>query len=209
MEIDDKQAVLILKAGNLEGLEHLVRRYQLGAIRVSAFIASDMATAEDIVQNAFLKAADKIDQFDERRTFKPWFYKIVVNDSIRVSKRSSRFVSYDDVVVKQSLLFLTDPTPLPEAFVITEETKRTVWAALGKLPIKERTTIVLQYYEEMSEKEIADALNIPLGTIKWQLHAARKHLEEILSPIFDCKLRERPIEGRVNPVKVTGEYHDR
>jgi len=115
-------------------LEHLVRRYQLGAIRVSAFIASDMATAEDIAQNAFLKAADKINQFDERRTFKPWFYKIVVNDSIRVSKRSSHFVSYDDVVVKQSLSFLTDPTPLPEAFVITEETKRTVWAALGTAP---------------------------------------------------------------------------
>lgn len=144
MAINDKEAILILKAGNLHGLEHLVKSYQHGAIRMSPFITSDLATAEDIVQTAFLKAGEKIYQFDEQRPFKSWFYKIVLNDSVRVSKRASRFMSYDNLVAKHSFSFLTDPTPLPEAFAITEETKRAVWTALGKLPVKERTAIVLQ-----------------------------------------------------------------
>lgn len=105
MEIDDKQAILVLKTGNLEGLEHLVRSCQHGAIRMSTFIISDVLMAEDIVQGAFLKVAEKIHQFDEQLAFKPWFYKIVVNGSIRVSKRSSRFHSYDDLVVKKTFLF--------------------------------------------------------------------------------------------------------
>lgn len=180
MEIDDKQAILISKAGNLEGLEHLVRSYQHGAVRMSTFIISDVLMAEDIVQGAFLKVADKTHQSDEQLTFRPWFYKIVVNDSIRVSKRSSRFLSYDDLVVKQSLSFLTNPTPLPEAFAITEETKRFVWASLGKLPVRERAAIVLQHDEGMSEKEKANTLNRPPGMIKWHLHSARKHRKEIL-----------------------------
>ncbi len=103
-----------------------------------------------------------------------------MNDSIRVSNCSSRFLSYDDLVVKQSLSFLTDPTPLPEAFAITEETKRSVWAALGKLPVKELAAIVLQHDEGMSEKEKANTRNRPPGMIKWHLHSARKHRKEIL-----------------------------
>jgi DNA-directed RNA polymerase specialized sigma24 family protein len=77
MEIDDKQAILILKAGNLEGLEHLVRSCQHEAVRMSTFIISDVLMAEDIVQGAFLKVAEKIHQFDEQLAFKPWFYKIL------------------------------------------------------------------------------------------------------------------------------------
>lgn len=209
MELDDQQAILILKAGNLEGLEHLVRNYQHGAVRVSAFITSDLATAEDIVQAAFIKLVDKIYQFNDRQKFKPWFYKIVVNDSIRFSNRSSRFISYDDTLVRQKLSFLTDPTPLPEAFAISEQTKRAVWAALGELPVKERSAIVLQYFEGFSEKDIAEALNRPMGTIKWQLHSARKHLEEILTPILDCRLFEEPLAEEVRVANVTGEHHDK
>ena len=180
--MNEKQAITRLKQGDLAGLEVLVRSYQLQAIRAASLITGDRSLAEDIVQNAFLRAAERIGQFDAERPFGPWFLRSVVHDAIKAAQRQKRQVSLDDEQDGEPL-DLADPAPLPEELVEAEETRRAVWRALEQLPPNQRATIVLRYYLDMSEDEMTEELNNPAGTIKWWLHIARQRLERRLYPL--------------------------
>ncbi len=179
--MDEKQAIARLKRGDPGGLETLVQLHQLRALRTACLIVGDRAQAEDIVQSAFIRAGEKIDQFDSRRHFEPWFLRSVVHDAIKAANRQKRFISLD-AHEEGEALDLLDPAPLPEELVEAEETRQAVWRALGQLPTRQRAAIVLRYYLEMPESEMAAALPGPAGTVKWWLHAARQRLEKLLRP---------------------------
>jgi RNA polymerase sigma factor (sigma-70 family) len=78
----DQIAISRLKQGDLNGLETLVSRYQARAVHAAYLIVHDRPLAEDVVQMAFVKVAERIHQFDEQRPFSPWFFRIVVNDAL-------------------------------------------------------------------------------------------------------------------------------
>ena len=109
----EDQAIALLKRGDISGLETLVNLYQLKALRTVTLITGDLALAEDIVQSAFIRAAEKIDQFASRLSFGPWFLRSVSNDAIKAIKRQKRQVSIDEDN-KEDLAFLIDPNPLQE-----------------------------------------------------------------------------------------------
>jgi len=93
MDRDDdteRAAIAALQRGDINGLDFLVRRYQLPAIRVAFGITSDRAAAEDVVAEAFITAFTRIGQFDPRRLFAPWFYRIIVNDALKIIHRKQR-----------------------------------------------------------------------------------------------------------------------
>src|SRR3954452_14569352 len=81
--MDEREAIARLAGGDISGLELLVSRYQVQAVRAAYLVCRDSALAEDIVQSAFLRAYSHIDQFDPTRPFGPWFMKIVVNDALK------------------------------------------------------------------------------------------------------------------------------
>jgi RNA polymerase sigma-70 factor (ECF subfamily) len=187
--VDDLQAILALKRGDLGGLETLVRRHQLRAIRAAYLIVRDRALAEDIVQSAFLRAYDRIGQFDASRPFAPWFLRSVVNDALKAAARGARHVSLEtpaagapDDQAPTLADLLADPEPGPEDLAEAAEQRQAVWRALGQLPPAERAAIVRRYYLDRSEREMAGELNTPPGTIKWRLHAARERLRAWLGP---------------------------
>jgi RNA polymerase sigma-70 factor (ECF subfamily) len=190
--VDETQAIAALKRGDPAGLEALVRRYQLRAIRAAYLIVRDRPLAEDLVQTAFLRAYDRIGQFDASRPFGPWFLRSVVNDAVKAAARQARHRSLDDEAstsgedgaADAALLaeLLADPGPGPEALAETAETRRAVWRALGKLPSAERGAIVRRYYLDQGERQMAAELNTPPGTIKWRLHRARQRLRAWLGP---------------------------
>ncbi len=179
--MDEKEAVRRLKRGDLSGLEALVELYQLQAVRVACLITGDRALAEDIVQAAFIRAGERIDQFDDRRPFGPWFLRSAVNAAFKAAGQQKRLVSLDQ---EDGAIELTDPAPLPEALVEARETSLAVWQALQQLPPPQRAAIVMRYYLGMSEAEITRTLGGPLGTLKWWLHAARQKLAKLLRPIL-------------------------
>jgi RNA polymerase sigma-70 factor (ECF subfamily) len=179
--VEEKQAIAMLKCGNLAWLEMLVNLYQLRAVRAAALITGDLTTAEDITQSAFIRAAERIAQFDDRRSFGPWFLRSVVNDAIKAASHEKQKVSLDGES-QAGLDSLIDPALLPEASVESAETRQAVWSALQALPANQRAAIVLRYYLEMGEAEMASALRSPPGTVKWWLYAARKRLERLLRP---------------------------
>lgn len=185
--MEEREAIARLKRGDIGGLEALVRKYQVQAVRTAYLITRDRALAEDIVQAAFLRAYERIGQFDARRSFGPWFLRSVVNDALKAAARRKRQVSLEagSEGEETSLAdLLADPGPGPADLTEAAETCQTVWAALGKLPPAQRATIVQRYYLNLSEVEMADELACPPGTVKWRLHAARKRLRTLLRPLW-------------------------
>ena len=81
--MEEQKAIARLKRGDISGLEALVRKYQVQAVRAAYLIIRDRALAEDIVQAAFLRAYERIGQFDAGRPFGPWFLRSVVNDAVK------------------------------------------------------------------------------------------------------------------------------
>lgn len=177
----DQQAIARLKRGDIHGLEALVQRYQLRATRAACLIVNDPALAQDIVQSAYLRASERIHQFDEKRPFGPWFFRMVVNDAIKAAKRQSRQTSLEARSASSPMEWLTDPTPLPDEQAESEETRQAVRQALEQLPPQQRAAIVLRYYLDMGEAEMSQEMRKPVGTIKWLLSAARKRLRLLLA----------------------------
>lgn len=163
-----------------------MRGHQLQALHTAYLIVQDRDLAEDIVQNAFLRASQKIEQFDPGRPFGPWFMRIVANASIKAAQRQKRFVSMngDDEAERLALIqHLAGPDSNPEEFVESEETRQTVLKALGQLTPKQRGVIVMRYYLDMTADEMTEELDSSASAIKWSLHAARKRLGGLLQPL--------------------------
>ena len=90
--MEEREAIERLKRGDIGGLEALVKRHQVEAIRAAYLIVRDRALAEDIVQGAFLRAYERIGRFDADRPFGPWFMKVVANDALKAArKREQRY----------------------------------------------------------------------------------------------------------------------
>jgi len=193
--MDEKQAIARLKRGDPGGLEVLVHLYQLQAVRAAGLILGDRLLAEDIVQSAFIRAGERIGQFDSQRPFGPWFLRSVVHAAIKGANRQKRFTSLD-VDENEGNFDLVDPAPLPEELVETQETRQAVQRALDRLPPNQRAAIVMRYYLGMSEAEMTEALHGPAGTVKWWLHAARQRLGRLLQPI---QSPEPPVRTKSQP----------
>lgn len=182
--MDERQAIEQLKRKNIGGLEALVRIYQVQAVRAAYLITRDRATAEDVVQSAFLRAYERIDQFDVDRPFGPWFLRIVVNDAVKAASHRSRFLPLEGKVgpeIASLADILVDPNPGPEDLAEAEETRQAIWTALDRLPPKQRSAIVWRYYLGLGEAEMARKWSCPPGTVKWRLYAARMRLRALLS----------------------------
>ncbi len=184
-EKDEKEAITRLRQGDISGLETLVRLYQVAAVQTAYLITFDRAQAEDIVQAAFLRVFERIHQFDSGRAFKPWFLRIVVNDAIKTSRRHQT-LSLDAHLNSQNEISpnLNNFLPGPAELFEQAETRQTIREALRQLSPEQRAVIVLRYFLELSESQMADQLQCPPGTIKWRLHAARTRLKELLGNFF-------------------------
>jgi RNA polymerase sigma-70 factor (ECF subfamily) len=197
--MEEQQAIARLKQGDLGGLEALVKQYQALAVHTAFLIVADRALAQDIVQSAFLKAADRIDQFDAQRPFRPWFLRVVVNDSLKAARRQQRNPSLD-MPSNAILAWLTDPAPGPQELVETNELRQEVWNALRQLSPEQRAVIIQRHFLEMDEAEMVQELRRPPSTVKWRLHTARERLKALLCPdqnnAQEPFLSPRPQPGR-------------
>jgi RNA polymerase sigma-70 factor (ECF subfamily) len=175
--MDDRDAVLRMKGGDIGGLESVLHRYQVRAVRAAFLITLDEPMAEDVVQDAFIRLFQRIRSFDDSRPLEPYLMRSVVNGALNALRRERRSASLD-----------SDPEPLEsllqaasvEQEVEHSEQAREVLRALGKLSPRQRLVIVQRYYLEWSEQAMAQALEAPPGTIKWLLHAARLRLRGLL-----------------------------
>ena len=178
--MDEQQAIQRLKDNDIGGLEFLVMRYQVKAVRTAYLITRDIGLAEDVAQDAFLQAYRSIRGFDAARAFEPWFMRSVVNASVKMMQKSARQVEVgDDADEVISQLF--ECVQSVESQVEASEVQRQIWDAMQELSPRQRAVIVQRYFLEMSEKEMAVESGAAPGTIKWLLNAARERLRSLLA----------------------------
>jgi len=179
--MDDWQAIRCLKDGDISGLDFLVTRYQMKAVHTAFLITHDEQTAEDAVQDTFVRIYRQIRHFDESRPFAPYLMRSVIHAALDAAEKNSRWLpleSGDDPDTVHRWIMCASRT---EDVAEYNQLKKDIYQALARLSPRQRTVIVQRYYLEMSENEMAETLSIAPGTIKWLLNAARKRLRILLS----------------------------
>lgn len=178
--MNEQEAIQRLKNHDIGGLELLVHKYQVKAVRTAYLITQDIGLAEDIVQDCFIQAYRAIRGFDATRPFEPWFMRSVVNAAVKMMQRSARQVEVGDEADETLLAELAEKVESVESQVESLEVQRQIWDAIKKLSPRQRAVIVQRYYFAMSEVEMAKESGTATGTIKWLLATARERLRGLL-----------------------------
>ena len=160
-----------VRAGERELYEVLMRRYNQRVYRVARAIVRDDREAEDVVQDAYVRAYTNLDAFAGRATFATWLTKIAVHEALARAKRRGRFVDIEDAMPK-----LASDTRDPEQHASDRELGAALEAAVDALPEAFRTVFMLRDVEGLSTTETADCLGIAEETAKTRLHRARRLL---------------------------------
>lgn len=178
----DNELLEAYRAGESAALEVLIRRHHDDLIRFLLRLTGDRASAEDVFQDTFLQIHISADSFDASRRFKPWLFTIAANKARDLLRRNARRRAFDlDGPVSRGSSSDTGTTfmdlmevdvPQPGSMVNDSERSALVQSAVNQLPITLREVLLLAYFQKMSYSQIADALDIPLGTVKSRLHAA-------------------------------------
>jgi RNA polymerase sigma-70 factor, ECF subfamily len=152
---DERARVRGAQRGSVSDLEALFRTHWPRAFRAAYLVTHDAAAAEDIAQESFLAAIRALDRFDRRRPFGPWMHRIVVN----------RAIDWTRARKLRGEVELADTLPAPNEARSGGET----FAALARLAPEHRAVIVMRYLLEFTPGEIADALDLPRGTVNSRL----------------------------------------
>jgi RNA polymerase sigma-70 factor (ECF subfamily) len=182
--MEDTTAISRIKQGDLSAVETLIKRYQVQAVHAAYAIVHDRAQAEDAAQTAFVKVLERIHQYDEKRPFAPWFFRIVVNDAIKIAKKQKRRISLDEQLDQPTTKlaeWLKSPDLRPEQLGEVKETQGIILNAMRQLAPEQRAVIVMRYFLEMSEADMSAKMDRPLSTIKWWLRDARDRLRTMIS----------------------------
>lgn len=189
---DENVLVKMAKQGNLDAFGELVRRYERRVYRTARHIVQNDEDAEDVLQEAVLKAFEHLDSFQEQSKFYTWLVRIAVNESLmKLRKRKSdRSVSLDESIE-------TDEEPIvreiavwddnPEQRYSQSEMREILDEAIDSLKPIFRTVFVLRDVEELSTEETAEALGLSIAAVKSRLLRARLQLREKLTRTFKRK----------------------
>jgi RNA polymerase sigma-70 factor (ECF subfamily) len=168
--MDDSAAIKSCRAGDKDAFRHLVERYQAEAMGHAVAILADREDALDAVQDAFFDAYQALGRFDTSRQFYPWFYTILRNRCFKLvaSRKRSIGLGLDDALILG---------PVSE---VRQEDRVSLEQALLELSPAERELVTLKHLDGLSYEELAERLEIPMGTVMSRLFHARKRLRDKL-----------------------------
>jgi RNA polymerase sigma-70 factor (ECF subfamily) len=168
---DDALWVSRCLQGDTSAFEVLVRRYQRVVHSVAYRLTGCQEDAQDVAQNAFLRAYERLDSYDPERKFFSWMYRIAVNESLNYRRTQK---PHDPI--ERAL-----PIPAADDPVARLEQTERIQSALMSLSPEYRELIVLKYFSDLSYDEISHAVGIPEKTVKSRLFTARQQLEALLA----------------------------
>lgn len=175
-----EEAALLARVqrGDVAAFDLVVRRYMRRAFAIAYRVLGHREDAEDLVQDAFLTALERIASFDLSRPFGPWFFRIVVNRGLNA--RKSRAIRRTEAMPLDTL---EAAEPSPAGMYDRTEIRERFQAALGGLSQRQRLIVELAEVDGMSGVEIASMLGVSQGTVRWHLHMARRALRKALAPL--------------------------
>lgn len=179
-ETDERLAARSAR-GDLRAYEELVVRHQRLILRIVwARGAWSQEDAEDLAQETFVRAWERLDTYDPSRPFKAWIARIAGNLAIDRHRAESRRPRTTDIDEMGSTLAAKEPGPA--AATIENEQQRELLTRLRELPEHYRQVIVLRFLEELSYEEIAELLDLPMGSVKTRIFRGREMLRQRLRP---------------------------
>lgn len=186
---DELTLVQAAKSGDVSAFEELVRRYDRNVFRIAQHITQNREDAEDVVQDAFLKAYSNLAQFQGQSKFYTWLVRIAVNEALMKlrRRRPERTVSLDEEVKTEEDSLpreVADWSPNPEQQYSQAELREILSKTIQGLPPGFRTVFVLRDVEGLSTEETAEALDLSIPAVKSRLLRARLQLRERLSRYF-------------------------
>ena len=179
----DRELVDAARDGDAEAFGVFVRRHQKRIFRLAAHLLRDAAEAEDITQDAFVRAYGALDRFDGRSEPFTWLYRIAVNlslNTIRARKNARKATTPDDPRVESALVERRPAMGDPVGHSADREIVATLCDGIDTLSETLRTTLVLVTIDGLSHAEASAVLGCPEGTVAWRVHEARKKLRAYL-----------------------------
>ena len=194
VDIDDSVLVQQSQAGDTKAMERLILKYQNRIYNVTLKMCGNPDDAAELTQEAFVKVIESINKFQGKSSFYTWLFRIAVNLTLNHCQRTSRTAtrsldaeeSGQEGAAKQYLKdFLSDENAAdPAALAQSRELCELAKQSLLKLDEPQRAVIVLRDIEGMNYNDIADVLNIELGTVRSRLSRARSHVRDILEAML-------------------------
>ena len=185
----DKDLVLRVQQGDKSAYDLLVIKYQHRIIQLVNRYVKDPSEAQDVAQEAFIKAYRALGNFRGDSAFYTWLYRIAINTAKNyLVSRSRRYSDYqidiqDAEQVENAAQLKVMETP--EYLLLNDEIVKVIKAAIEKLPEEMKVAIMLREFEGMSYEDIAQTMECPVGTVRSRIFRAREAIDEKLSPLLD------------------------
>ncbi|KAA3615103.1 MAG: sigma-70 family RNA polymerase sigma factor [Calditrichaeota bacterium] len=181
---DDVELVRKAKSGDSKAYDKLILLYKDVVYSIVYRMVRNKQEAEDLTQEAFIKAYKSINSFNEEYAFSTWLFKIATNNCIDFFRKRKlktysmdESIKYKDDEIKQEY---ADPEPDVEFDLVAEERKSIIRTAIDQLPEKYRIVIEMRHQKEYSYEQISEDLDLPLGTVKARIFRAREMLNKSL-----------------------------
>lgn len=184
----DQALVERVQAGEKRAFDLLVRKYQHRIISVVTRYVSDWSEAQDVAQEAFIRAYRAIGAFRGDSAFYTWIYKIAINTAKNHLVSKGRRPPIGDIAIEDAVQLegasqLRDRAT-PERELLRQEIERTVFDTVEQLPEELRTAITLREVDGLSYEEIAEAMDCPIGTVRSRIFRAREAIDQKLRPLL-------------------------
>jgi RNA polymerase sigma-70 factor (ECF subfamily) len=185
----DQKLVRRAQQGDQTAFELLVRKYQHKVAKLVARFVRDRSEAEDVTQEAFIKAYRALPGFRGESAFYTWLYRIAVNTAKNYLESRGRRPPGSDLEIEGAELMdagsLLRDEATPERLALTEEIGTTVARVINQLPVDLRTAIMLREIEGLSYEEIAEVMDCPIGTVRSRIFRAREVIDTELKPLLE------------------------
>ena len=192
MTVEESDLVLVkrVQRGDKTAFDLLVRKYQHKVVKLALRYVRNPAEAEDIAQEAFIKAYRALPQFRGDSAFYTWMYRIAINTAKNsLASRDRSPIAYDldlnDPEESHSVQTKLQDPDTPEGMALTEEIRLIVNSAIEALPEELKTAIVLRELDGLSYEEIAAAMECPVGTVRSRIFRAREAIDKRLREVFE------------------------
>lgn len=174
--LDEDDLIRRAKRGDTHAYEELVHAFQGIAFRTAYVLSGNAADAEEAAQDGFLKAWRALGRFREGAPFRPWLLRIVANEARNRRRSAGRRAHLALRAATEQVS--GDAAPSPETAFLSVETRERLLAALEALPDDQRQMVSLRYFVGLSEQEVAESLDLPVGTVKSRTSRALERLRE-------------------------------
>jgi RNA polymerase sigma-70 factor, ECF subfamily len=190
--VEESDLVLVkrVQRGDKTAFDLLVRKYQHKVVKLVLRYVRNPAEAEDIAQEAFIKAYRALPQFRGDSAFYTWMYRIAINTAKNsLASRDRSPIRYDldltDPEESHSVQTKLQDPDTPEGMALTEEIRQIVNSAIDALPEELKTAIVLRELDGLSYEEISAAMECPVGTVRSRIFRAREAIDKRLREVFE------------------------